>query len=139
LVKIAFDWSLAEGKNAGIGQYSYNLARALGRVDRENKYILYMLQRASKRAGLRENSITPPRGNFRIEYLTTPIPFQLFGYMKIPGFGAKFREYMLGDIKADIFHSNTFCAPRFRDKKKTPCRNYLRPYGLHTPAVSREA
>jgi len=117
-MKIAFDWSLAHGRRAGIGQYSYNLANALGAVDRENEYILYVLITASKRVAMEDGSLTAPPGNFHIRYQTIPFPFQLFRYVKAPILGAKFREYMLGPIDADIVHSNTFCVPRFRDKNK---------------------
>jgi len=117
-MKIAFDWSFAHGIRAGIGQYSYNLARALAQVDRENEYILYVLVTASKRAKLMDGDITPPPGRFRVEYRNIPFPFQLFGFMKVPGLGAKFREYFLGNMDVDIVHSTTFCAPRFKDAKK---------------------
>ena len=117
-MKIAFDWSLVPGERAGIGQYSYNLAYALSRVDHVNEYILYVLMTASRRAAIKDGSVAPPPGDFRVEHRTIPFPYQLFRYMKLPGMGATFREYMLGDIDADIFHSNTFCVPRFRDKKR---------------------
>lgn len=117
-MKIAFDWSLVPGERAGIGQYSYNLACALSRVDHVNEYILYVLMTASRRASIKDGSVAPPPGNFRVEQRTIPFPYQLFRYMKAPGMGSTFREYMLGGLDADIVHSNTFCVPRFRNKKK---------------------
>ena len=117
-MKIAFDWSLVPGERAGIGQYSYNLAYALSRVDKVNEYIFYVLMTASSRASIKDGSIAPPPGNFHVEHLTIPFPYHLFRYIKVPGMGATFKEYMLGNIDADIFHNNTFCVPRFRDKKK---------------------
>ncbi|MFQ5427986.1 MAG: hypothetical protein ACE5EZ_03300, partial [Thermodesulfobacteriota bacterium] len=62
-MKIAFDWSLVHGRSAGIGKYSYNLARALSRVDRENEFILYVLITASKRASMEGVALTPPPGD----------------------------------------------------------------------------
>ena len=35
-----------------------------------------------------------------------------------PGLPQSFKDYGLGEIEADVVHSNTFCVPRFRDKKK---------------------
>ncbi|MFQ5736861.1 MAG: glycosyltransferase family 4 protein [Thermodesulfobacteriota bacterium] len=116
-MKIAFDCSLVPGQRGGIGQYSYNLARALSRIDRRNEYTLYILMTARRaKAAAGQETGLPDGGNFRVVWKTIPFPFQLFRYAKLPGTG--FREYMLGDLDVDVVHSNTFCVPRFRDKKK---------------------
>src|SRR5262245_37060547 len=40
-VRIALDVSLVPGQRVGVGQYAYQLARALAQVDRVNSYVLY--------------------------------------------------------------------------------------------------
>ncbi len=118
-MKIAFDCSLVPGQRGGIGQYSLNLARALSRVDKVNDYTLYVLMTAARRARGGDKDLgLPEGGNFRVLVKTIPFPYQLFRYMRVPGMSRAFREYMLGDVDAQVVHSNTFCVPRFRDKSR---------------------
>ncbi len=119
-MKIAFDCSLVPGESGGIGQYSRNLARALSRIDRENSYTLYILYPVLKRItcpSARKVDL-PDEGNFKVVFKDIPVPFQLFRYLQGPGLPQSFKDYGLGEIDADVVHSNTFCVPRFRDKKK---------------------
>ncbi|HAO93101.1 MAG: hypothetical protein A2X93_06900 [Deltaproteobacteria bacterium GWC2_56_8] len=119
-MKIAFDCSLVPGEAGGIGQYSRNLARALSKIDSENSYTLYILFPAFRRLTHPEDRKVdlPNAGNFRVVFKGIPVPFQFFRYLQGPGLPRSFREYGLGDIDADVVHSNTFCVPRFRDRKK---------------------
>lgn len=119
-MKIAFDCSLVPGETGGIGQYSRNLARALSKIDSENSYTLYILFPVLRRL-TRPGDISvdlPNEGNFKVVFKDIPVPFQLFRYLQGPGLPQSFKDYGLGEIEADIVHSNTFCVPRFRDKKK---------------------
>lgn len=109
-MRIAFDCSLVPGQQGGVGQYSYQLAHALSRVDKENSYILYLLAPVYRKVA-EEKLGLPVGGNFSVLMKRTPVPFQLFKYA-----GAK--ECMLGGVEADVFHSNNFCVPRFRDRRK---------------------
>lgn len=119
-MKIAFDCSLVPDESGGIGQYSRNLARALSRIDKENSYTLYILYPVLKRItrpSARKVDL-PNEGNFKVVFKDIPVPFQLFRYLQGPILPQSFKDYGLGEIEADVVHSNTFCVPSFRDKKK---------------------
>lgn len=118
-MKIAFDCSLVPGERAGTGQYAYQLAHALSRVDKDNTYILYVLLpkvlsllRGKKDLGL------PDEGNFSVVTKSIPVPYQFFSYLDFPGMPAGVREFMLGGLDVDVVHTNSFCVPRFRDRRK---------------------
>lgn len=119
-MKIAIDCSLVPGARGGIGQYSYNLAHALARVDTENTYSEYILFPAINHILHPEYKKVdlPDTGNFRVVFRTIPVHFQLMRYLWLPGMPGSLREYMLGGLGADLYHSHTYCVPRFRDKKK---------------------
>jgi len=120
MMKIALDCSLVPGSRGGIGQYSYYLAHALASIDKENSYSEYILVPAinhilhpgHKRVDL------PDTGNFRVVFKTIPVHFQLMRYLWLPAMPGSLREYMLAGLDADLYHSHSYCVPRFRDKKK---------------------
>jgi glycosyltransferase involved in cell wall biosynthesis len=112
-MKIGIDCSLAPGERVGVGQYSYNLARALSRIDRKNTYLLYpvfyhIFHREYKKAGL------PEGGNFKVKFKHIPEKMMRFIWKAEPW--PLTREFLLGDV--DLVHSTTFCVPGFRDGKK---------------------
>lgn len=119
-MKIAIDYLAVLGKRTGIGQYTVSLVNALAGLDSKNTYTLYvlvpfyyhLLHPEYKKIDL------PAAPNFKPVFKTIPVPFQLFPYFQFPGTPSFFREYMLGGLDADVVHSNTFCVPRFRDRKK---------------------
>jgi glycosyltransferase involved in cell wall biosynthesis len=113
-MRIVFDCSLVPGQRGGVGQYSYQLANALSRVDAENSYTFFVLTRGRVDAG---NLGLPNEGNFRVAVKKTSVPFQLMRFMRgLPGLHAA--EYMLGGIEADIVHSNSFIVPEFKDRAR---------------------
>jgi glycosyltransferase involved in cell wall biosynthesis len=112
-VRIALDVSLVPGQRVGVGQYAYQLARALGHVDRVNSYILYpvfyfIVNPDYHRAEL------PVAANMRVAHRRLPpdLVLSLWGRER----SEQFKEYLLG--RADIVHSTTFCAPRFRAPRR---------------------
>lgn len=120
MMKIALDCSLVPGSRGGIGQYSYSLAHALAAIDKENSYSEYILVPVIDRIlypGHRKADL-PDTGNFRVVFKTIPVHFQLMRYLWFPGMPGSLREYMLGGLDADVYHSHTYCVPLFRDRKK---------------------
>lgn len=119
-MKIAIDYSLVTGEQAGIGQYLRNLVQALLKIDRENSYTLYALWSLTHYLLHPSMKVDfPKEGNYKAVYKNLPVPFQVFRYLSlVPGAPASFREYMLGGLDADVVHSCTFCVPRFRDRRK---------------------
>jgi len=118
-MRIAFDYSAILTERTGVGQYTVKLLEALLKTDRENSYVPYVLYSLTNyllHPGLRKK-VQPPHGA-DLEFVSVPAPFQMLRYLKVPGFRGMIKEYMLGGIDADIIHSNTFCVPRMRDKKK---------------------
>jgi len=119
-MKIAIDYTLATGEQAGIGQYLTSLVPALLKMDRENSYTLFALWSLTHyllHPGMKVDF--PKEGNYKAVYKHLPVPFQVYSRLiRVPGVPAMFREYMLGGLDADVVHSNTFCVPRFRDRRK---------------------
>src|SRR5262245_64708324 len=106
-VRIALDVSLVPGQRVGVGQYAYQLARALGRVDRVNSYTLYpvfyfIVNPDYHRAEL------PVASNVRIAHRR--LPPKLVRSLWRRERSERFKEYLLG--RAEVVHSTTFCAPR---------------------------
>lgn len=107
-MRIGIDCSLVPGEKVGVGQYSYNLIKALSKIDKENKYLLYptfyyIFHPGYKNCKLIDN------GNFKTAFKHIPklaLKFLWFFSM----------EFLLGNV--DLVHSMTYCAPTFKDKKK---------------------
>lgn len=117
-MRIAFDCSLVPGQRGGVGQYSYQLARAFSRVDADNTYTLFVLAHAGRKINVLKLGL-PDEGNFRVVVKKTPVPFQLMRFMRgLPVLKPHAREYMLGRIEADIVHSNSFIVPEFKGSGK---------------------
>jgi len=113
-MKIGIDCSAVTADRTGVGEYAYHLVRALSKVDHENSYVFYpifyhLINRRYKDADL------PVRDNFKISKHPPAYPILLQRFVRLAG-RSLFTEEMLGDV--DIVHSTTFCAPRFRDRKK---------------------
>lgn len=118
-MKIAFDYSAILTERTGVGQYTVKLLESLVRIDKENRYlpyVLYALTNYILHPGLKQMIPQPPGGN--LELVDVPVPFQALRYLQVPGFRRKINEYMLGGLDVDLIHSNTFCVPKIRDKKK---------------------
>ncbi len=113
-MKIGIDCSNVPGNRTGTGEYTLNLVRALSRIDRENSYLLYpffyhVINPEYKKVRL------PTNNNFKVLDCLPATPSYLRRIFHIT-LKSLFTEEMLGDV--DIVHSTTFCAPRFRDRKK---------------------
>lgn len=112
-MRIALDLSLVPGERVGVGQYAYQLARALGRVDRVNSYVLYpvfyyIVDPDYHRAQL------PETANMRVAHRR--LPPALVRFLWRQDRSEEFKEYLLG--RADLVHSTTYCAPRFRAPRR---------------------
>ena len=112
-MRIALDLSLVPGQRVGVGQYAYQLARALARVDRVNSYVLYpvfyfIVNPDYHRAEL------PVAPNMRVAHRRLPPGLVLSLWRRARS--DEFKERLLG--RADVVHSTTFCAPRFRARRR---------------------
>src|SRR5262249_30074879 len=112
-VRIALDVSLVPGQRVGVGQYAYQLARALARVDQANSYVLYpvfyfIVNPDYLRADL------PTAANTRVAHRRLPpeLVLSLWGRER----SEHFKECPLG--RAEVVHSTPFCAPRFRAPRR---------------------
>ena len=107
-MRIALDVSLVPGQRVGGGQYAFQLARALARVDTVNSYRLHpvfyhIVHPDHRRADL------PRSANMRVAYRW--LPPALVARLWRADRSERFKELLLG--RADLVHSTTFCAPRF--------------------------
>jgi len=112
-VRIGLDLSLVPGQRVGVGQYAYQLARALAQVDHVNSYVLYpvfyfIVSPDYHRAPL------PVAANMRVAYQRLPPELVLSLWRRERP--EQFKEYLLG--RAEVVHSTTFCAPRFRAPRR---------------------
>ena len=112
-MKVGLDVSLVAGERAGGGQYAYQLARALPRVDPLVSYLLYpvfyyIVHPEYPRAEL------PDGGNTRVAFKGI-LPRDVMAFWR-PEASAMFKEWLLGPV--DVVHSTTFCVPHFRLRPK---------------------
>jgi len=112
-VKIALDVSLVPGQRVGVGQYAYQLARALPRVDRVNSYVLYPVFYFIVNPAYHEAEL-PVAANMRVAH--RHLSPRLVRYLWRRERSERFKECLLGG--ADVVHSTTFCAPRFRARRR---------------------
>jgi len=112
-VRIALDLSLVPGQRVGVGQYAYQLASALARVDRANSYVLYPVFYFIVNPEYYRTEL-PVAANMRIAHRR--LPPRLVQFLWRRDRSEQFKEYLLG--RADIVHSTTFCAPRFRAPRR---------------------
>jgi glycosyltransferase involved in cell wall biosynthesis len=112
-MKIGLDCSTAVLKNkTGVGNYAFNLAHALTRIDKENFYIFYpYFYRVF--LGIEKDFKLPRTENSRVAYEN--LPHYLFYFLLSKGTPSFLKEKMLGDV--DIVHSTNFSAPRLMHKK----------------------
>lgn len=107
-MKVGLDVSLVAGERAGGGEYSYQLARALPRVDPGVSYLLYpvfyyIVHPDYPRARL------PEAANARVAFGGLR-PRDVLAFWRADA-SAMFKEWLLGPV--DVVHSTTFCVPRF--------------------------
>ena len=111
-MRIGLDVSLVPGQRVGGGQYAYQLASALARVDQENSYLLYAVFYYIAHPDHRRAAL-PMAPNVRVALRGLPpkaVPF-LWRTLR----SDRLKEFLLGD--ADIVHSMTYCAPRLRRRR----------------------
>ena len=112
-MKIGIDLSLVPGQRAGGGRYSYELARALGRIDPVNSYILYPVFYYIVHPDYPRVAF-PTGRRMRLAFASMP-PALIRSLWKLPG-AELLKEVLLGNV--NVLHSNTFCVPRFRLGRK---------------------
>jgi glycosyltransferase involved in cell wall biosynthesis len=112
-MRVGLDVSLVPGQRAGIGQYAWQLARALAAVDGDTSYRLYpvfyyIVHPEYARAEL------PAAANVSVAFRA--VPPALVRRLWAPGTPGWLKEMALGAV--DVLHSTTFCVPRLR--RRTP-------------------
>jgi glycosyltransferase involved in cell wall biosynthesis len=112
-MKVGLDVSLVAGERAGGGEYAYQLARALPRVDPSVSYLLYpvfyyIVHPEYPKAEL------PEAANMRVAFQGL-LPRDVMSFWRPDG-PAMFKEWLLGPV--DLVHSTTFCVPSFRLRPK---------------------
>ena len=112
-MRIALDMSLVPGQRVGVGQYAYQLARALARVDHVNSYVLYPVFYFIVNPDYHRTEL-PVAANMRVAH--RHLPPRLVRFLWRRERSEQFKEYLLG--RADVVHSTTFCAPRFRAPRR---------------------
>jgi len=112
-VRIGIDLSLVPGQRVGVGQYAYQLARALAGIDRENSYVLYPVFYHIVHPEHRAAEL-PEARNMRTALRR--LPPGLVSYLWRVGRSERFKERLLGRV--DVVHSTTYCAPRFRSRRR---------------------
>jgi glycosyltransferase involved in cell wall biosynthesis len=105
--------SLVAGERAGGGEYAYQLARALPRVDPDVSYLLYpvfyyIVHPEYPHADL------PEAPNVRVAFQGL-LPRDVMSFWRPDG-PDMFKEWLLGPV--DLVHSTTFCVPSFRLRPK---------------------
>ncbi|HXJ84687.1 MAG TPA: glycosyltransferase family 1 protein [Candidatus Methylomirabilis sp.] len=112
-MRIALDLSLVPGQRVGVGQYAYQLARALARVDQVNSYVLYPVFYFIVNPDYDQTDL-PTAPNMRVAHrrLSPRVVRHLWRRER----SDEFKEYLLG--RANVVHSTTFCAPRFRAPRR---------------------
>ncbi len=105
-MRIGIDASSTIPPRTGIGNYTYNLLQALGRIDKENEYILYFNY-------FRPSKIIPKFEQPNFEKVINRIPCRvqrvLHNNLKLP------IELFVGKI--DVFHSPNYFLPPTRGAK----------------------
>jgi len=112
-VRIGIDVSLVPGQTAGGGQYAFQLARALAAIDPVNSYRLYPVFYYILHPDFRLAEL-PTAANMRVaqRWLTPDLVHFLWRQDR----SERFKEFLLGNV--DVVHSTTFCAPRFRRRRR---------------------
>jgi glycosyltransferase involved in cell wall biosynthesis len=112
-MRIGIDCSLVAGQRTGIGQYCYQLVRALSRVDRENIYRLYPVFYFVFHPDYRQVN-WPQTQNMHVAFRWfPPVVLRALRHPRAPEL---IREWLLGQV--DIIHSTNFSAPYFHSRRK---------------------
>ena len=112
-MRIGIDCSLVPGERAGIGQYAYQLVRALSQIDHQNKYVLYPVFYYTFHPQYRQ-AVFPHAANLRVAFRWfPPALLRVLRHPYAPWFT---REWLLGRV--DVVHSVSFSAPRLRIGRK---------------------
>lgn len=112
-MKIGIDCSLVPGDRVGLGQYSYQLVRALSHIDQENTYRLYPVFYYTFHPSYRQVDL-PHTPNMRVVFRRLPASWlRVLRHSRAPWFA---REWLLG--KVDVVHGTSFSAPRFHSRRK---------------------
>jgi len=112
-VRIGIDVSLVPGQTSGGGQYAYQLSRALAAIDHVNSYLLYPVFYYIVHPDFPLADL-PTAANMRVAHRW--LSPRLVQFLWRPDRPERFKELLLGDV--DVVHSTTFCAPRFRRRRK---------------------
>jgi glycosyltransferase involved in cell wall biosynthesis len=112
-VRVGLDVSLVPGQRVGVGQYAYQLARALGAVDRDTDYRLYPVFYHIVHPQYWHAAL-PAAPNMRVAFRHLP-PTLVLRLWRRPG-AERMKERLLGDV--DVVHSTTYCAPRFASRRR---------------------
>lgn len=112
-MRVGIDVSLVPGERAGGGQYAYQLARALTRVDPDVSYLLYPVFYYIVHPDYPRTEL-PEATNMRVAFRDLP-PKDVQSFWR-PEAPAIFKEWLLGPV--DVVHSTTFCVPRFQLRPK---------------------
>jgi glycosyltransferase involved in cell wall biosynthesis len=112
-MRIGIDCSLVPGERVGIGQYSYQLARALSHIDHANEYLLYPVFYYTFHPQYRQ-ALLPQAANMRVAYRR--FPRSILRALRHPRAPWITKEWLLGQV--DVVHSMSFSAPRFRCGRK---------------------
>lgn len=112
-MKIGLDVSLVPGERAGGGQYAYQLAAALARIDRRNVYRLYPVFYYIVHPRYADAEL-PCSPRMRVAFRHWPPALVQWLWRQQWSVAAK--EWLLGPV--DLVHSTTFCAPRLSPRKR---------------------
>jgi glycosyltransferase involved in cell wall biosynthesis len=112
-VKVGIDVSLVPGQRVGVGQYAFQLAQALAKVDRKTTYILYPVFYYIVHPDHRLADL-PSAPNMRTSMRR--LPAGLVSRLWRVDRSDAFKERLLGNV--DVVHSTTYCAPRLRSPRR---------------------
>jgi glycosyltransferase involved in cell wall biosynthesis len=125
-MRIGIDLSLIPGERAGGGQYGYQLAAALARVDPHNRYRLYPVFYYIVHPDYPWADF-PTSARMRLAYRHVP-PSLVRWLWRAEG-SARIKEWLLGDV--DVVHSTTFCVPTLSPRKRVVTTIYDLSFVVH--------
>jgi glycosyltransferase involved in cell wall biosynthesis len=125
-VRIGIDLSLIPGERAGGGQYGYQLAAALARVDRRNRYRLYPVFYYIVHPDYPWADF-PTSARMRLAF--RHVPPRLVRWLWRAEGSARIKEWLLGPV--DVVHSTTFCVPTLSPRKRVVTTIYDLSFVVH--------
>ena len=94
-MRIGIDCSLVPGERVGIGQYAYQLAQALCRIDQDNSYCLYPVFYYTFHPQYRQAAL-PTGPHMQVAYRWMPASvLRVLRHPRAPWFT---REWLLGPV-----------------------------------------